>query len=479
MRNQSIVDYLRGQGLKVIEEDIESKIDLWNSWYIGEVNSVHNYNVYEGKKKIPVKLKSLKMGARVCQDWADLLLNERVQITCADEYTQSVLARLIKQSNFYVRGNNLIETAFAKGGGFFVEYWDGSKTSIKYLTQDLCYPISYDGSRLTEVAFASKKTIAGKKYTYLETHLIDPQTGYYVIDNVLLSSDGKRLKEVDESFYEEHNLIPKVITQSTEPLFQMIRPNVANKEDFDSVFGTSVFADALDVLECVDIAYDAHPREIRLGKKRLFAKDSVTNVHINPETGEETRVFDANDEAFYLIKGDTEDGTPPIIECNMSLRIAELNLELQTQLDILSQKCGFGNNYYRWDSGSITTATEVISTNSKMFRTLKKHELVLDDAIVTMARGLLYTEALFTGDKRIKYDESITVDFDDSIIEDTAEIKRQASSEYAMGIISQTEYVKKVYKYDDEQASNFIKKMKEQRAAELASEPIQNEPEGA
>ena len=202
-------------------------------------------------------------------------------------------------------------------------------------------------------------------------------------------------------------------------------------------------------------------------------------MHINPETGEETRVFDANDEAFYLIKGDTEDGTPPIIECNMSLRIAELNLELQTQLDILSQKCGFGNNYYRWDSGSITTATEVISTNSKMFRTLKKHELVLNDAIVTMARGLLYTEALFTGDKRIKYDESITVDFDDSIIEDTAEIKRQASSEYAMGIISQTEYVKKVYKYDDEQASNFIKKMKEQRAAELANEPIQNEPEGA
>lgn len=479
MRNQSIISYLQGQGLKVIDEDIESKIDLWNSWYVGEVEKVHNYNLHEGKKKIPVKLKSLKMGSRVCQDWADLLLNERVCITCADEYTQEVLTRLIKQSNFYVRGNNLIEAAFAKGGGFFVEYWDGSKTSLKYLTQDFCYPISYDSGRLTEVAFASKKTIAGKKYTYLETHLIDPATGFYVIDNVLLSADGEKLKEVDDDFYEQHNISPKVVTQSSEPLFQMIRPNIANKENFDSVFGTAVFADSLDVLESIDIAYDAHPREIRLGKKRIFAKDSVTNVHINPDTGEETRVFDANDEAFYLIKGDAEDGQAPIIECNMSLRIQELNLELQTQLDILSQKCGFGNNYYRWDGGKVNTATEVISTNSKMFRTLKKHELVLNDAIVTMARGLLYIEALYTGDTQIKYDESITVDFDDSIIEDTAETKRQAASELSLGIISQTEYVKKVYKYDDEQAANFIAKMKEQKAAELAAEPIQKEPEGA
>lgn len=378
MRNKSVIEYLKSQGLKVIDENIESKIDLWDSWYKGNVNNVHEFKVYEGKKSIKCKLRTLKMAARVCQDWADLLLNERVDISVSDEYTQQVLNRLLKQSNFYVKGNNLIEAAFAKGGGFFIQYWNGKKTTQKYITQDYCYPITHDGSRLIEAAFASRKTIAGKKYTYVETHLLNDE-GCYVIDNVLLSEDGSKLKEVDTDFYETHGIDQKIVTDSTEPLFQQIRPNIANKDDFDSVFGTSVFADALDVLEGCDVAYDAHQREIKLGRKRIFAKDSVTNVHYDLETGEAHKVFDVDDEVFYILPGDTDDGKAPIIECNMSLRISELNAELQTQLDILSQLCGFGNSYYRWDNGNVTTATQVISSNSKMYRTLQKHELVLTE----------------------------------------------------------------------------------------------------
>lgn len=482
MRDQLVIDYLKSKGIKVIDEDISSNIDIWTQWYKGNVDKVHEFYTYEGKKKLKNKLKSLKMGSRVCQDWADLLINERVDISVNDEYTQKVLNRLLKQVNFYVKGNNLIEASFAKGGGYLIQYWDGKKTNQKYITQDYCNPITYDGARLVEAAFSSKKVIAGKKYTYIETHLLD-ENGFYVIDNVLLTNDSNKLKEVDESFYEKHGIQMKVETKSKEPLFQCIRPNIANKNDLDSVYGTSVFADALDVLECIDIAYDAHHREIKLGKKRIFAKDSVTNVHIDAETGKEHRVFDPNDEAFYLLKGDMQDGQPPIIECNMTLRIEELNKELQTQLDILSQLCGFGNGYYRWENGNVTTATQVISSNSKMFRTLKKHEGVLNDAIVTMTRGLLYIESLYTQDNKIKYDEEITIDFDDSIIEDTSEKKRQATADYNMELISKAEYFRQVYNMDEQQAIDYANRMIEERANELKLEmslsSVIDEPQGA
>lgn len=476
--NNSVVEYLKQQGIKVINEDIEAKLTSWKSWYISNVKGFHDYHIYNGKKKNKKRRKTLNMASRVCQDWADLLLNERVDITVNDDYTQEVLNRLLKQVNFYVRGNNLIELAFALGGGFFIQYWDGAKTSQKYIAQDMVYPITYDSGNMTEAAFASTKTIDGHKYIYLETHLLDEE-GFYVVDNVLLDTKENEVKEVGSEFYKEHSITPKWETKSKEPLFQMIRPNIANREKFDSAYGTSVFSGAIDAFKSCDAWYDAYYVEIILGKKRIFAKDGVTNVNIDKETGETAPAFDADDDVFYLIPGDMDDGKAPIIESNMELRVSALDQALQSQLNIISQLCGFGANGYKWDSGSVSTATQVVSENSKMFRTLKKHELVLNDAIVNMAKGLLYIEKHFNQDEKIRLDASITVDFDDSIIEDTAEIKRQALTDLNIGLISKAEYFRQVYKMDEKQSIKFVQDMAKEITNEMALLPISNEPEGA
>lgn len=469
--DKHVIDFLQSRGIKVIKEDIESKLKLWESWYKGSVDDFHTYKVYEGKKQLKKKRRTLNMAARVCQDWADLLLNERVAIKCSDENTQAVLDRLLEQVNFFVRGNNLIEAAFAKGGGFFIQFWDGDKVNQKYVTQDMMYPISYDSGRLTEAAFASETTIKSKKYIYLETHLKD-ENGLYWVENYLLEKENKSLKEVSPSFYEEIELEPIILTYSDKPLFQAIRPNVANKDKFDSPYGTSVFAGATDRMEAADIAFDSYVTEILLGRKRIFAHDGVTNKHYD-ENGIGRNVFDPNDEVFYLLPEAATDNAPPIIESNMQLRVADLDAALQTQLNLISQACGFGANGYKWESGDVSTATQIISENSKMFRTLKKHESVLRSAICDMAIGLLTVEALYNGSEGIDLNATITVDFDDSIIEDTAEIKRQAMLELNVGLIDPIEYYKRVYKYDDEQAEKFYNEM-------LARRPVVvEEPEGA
>ena len=483
--DQRVIAYLKSKSLSVINsEDIATKMEVWQQWYKGCVDKFHKYKVYSGKKNLDLERKTLNLPAKVCQRWADLLLNEKVEINVSDEYTQAKLNHLLKQVNFKVRGNNLLETAFALGGGFLIQYWDGEKTNQKYITQEYMYPITYDSGRLIEAAFASKKTIDGKTYVYLETHLKDKNTGTYVVDNALLktndinNSTGGGLVEVDASFYEEHGILPKWETGSLTPLFERIAPNVANRDDFNSPWGTSVYSGAVDIFASCDAIYDSFYKEFLLGKKRIFVTDGVANVNYvkNGDAVETVEVFDPNDEVFYRVP-DMDEGTPPIQPVDMALRVGDHATALQTQFNLLSQSVGFGSNGFKWDVGGVTTATQVISQNSELFRTMKKHEAMLEDAIIDMARGLLYIEAVFAGDNAIKLDAEITVDFDDSIIEDTAEIKRQAMLELNVGLISKAEYYRQVYKLGELQALEYAAKMLQEIVAEMQAIPVQEEPE--
>ncbi len=482
--DERVIQYLKSKSLTVIEDDITEKLEIWRQWYKGSVDKFHKYKVYSGKKKLNMDRKTLNLPARVCQRWADLLLNEKVEINVSDEYTQLKLNALLQQVNFRVRGNNLLETAFAMGGGFLIQYWDGEKTSQKYITQEYMYPITYDSGRLIEAAFSSQKVIDGKTYVYLETHLRDDNTGLYTVDNSLLKSNDIKngvsggLQEVGPEFYEEHGILPKWETMSTTPLFQMIRPNVANREAFNSPFGTSVYSGALDIFASCDVIYDSFYKEFLLGKKRIFVTDGVANINYvkHGDNVETVEVFDPNDEVFYRIP-EQDDGVPPIQPVEMALRVSEHAAALQTQLNVLSQSVGFGSNGFKWDEGNVSTATQIISQNSELFRTLKKHEALLRDTIIDMAKGLLYVEATFAGDNAIRLDADITVDFDDSIIEDTAETRRQAMLELQTGLISKAEYFRQVYKLTDKQALEYEFKMLQEIVAEMQAIPVQEEPE--
>lgn len=457
MKSDAIVQYLKSRGVKVIEaEDIDTKLDVWRQWYKGKVDKFHNYKVYSGKRKLTLNRASLNMASRVCQRWADLLLNEKCEINCTDENTQEVVNQLLDSTNFYVKGNNLIEQAFALGGGFLIEYFDGKQTSIKYITQDFMYPISYDSGRLKEVAFASKKVIDTEEYTYLETHMLD-DNGNYVIDNVLLSGKDGQLKEVNEAFYEEHGIMPKWETGSDRPLFQMIKPNVANRDDFNSPYGTSVFSGAVDILKSIDIVYDSATKEFLLGKKRIFVRDGVTQFNVDGD-GNQIRVFDPNDEVFYSLPDAEDPNSPPLFESNLALRVAEHDAEMQTQLNLLSQSVGFGSNGFKWEQGNAATATQIVSQNSEMFRTMKKHEMLLKKSIIDCVRGLLFVETTYNGTP-VNVDDEITVNFDDSIIEDVSEQKRQALIEYNAGLIDAIEYYVQVYKLTPEQAIAYRDEM--------------------
>jgi hypothetical protein len=101
------------------------------------------------------------------------------------------------------------------------------------------------------------------------------------------------------------------------------------------------------------------------------------------------------------------------------------------------------------------TATEVVSENSDLFRTINKHENPIEIALIEMVELIIYIGKYF-GIFDIPNPSKITIDFDDSIIESNATKREQDRLDVQMGAMSLEEYRMKWYSEDEQTAKNKI-----------------------
>ena len=159
------------------------------------------------------------------------------------------------------------------------------------------------------------------------------------------------------------------------------------------------------------------------------------------ETGAVTPVFDDNDTEFYAVPT-MDGGDNKIVEHNMELRHEAHEAAIKSGLALLSYKCGMGDDRYSFDRGQVRTAKEVISDKSDLFQNLKKHELLLERALVGLVNGiasLLGVTATF----------ETVVNFDDSIIEDADSTRQRDLQEVRDGIMQKWEFRMKWYGEDE------------------------------
>lgn len=422
---RAITQYLQQRGLGCVEDDFYTRIRLWQKWYQGKVPAFHSYTQYNGKRKLRRTRRSLGMAKAVAEDWASLALNEKVGISIGKKTAEKKILSVLEENRFRVRGNQLLEEAFALGTGAFVENLDGKRVRIDYIRAGMIYPISWDNGRVAECAFASEKTIGKEKRVYLNLHLLE--RGMYVIENHLFRRNGECLTEIPL----ENGVREQVRTGSSLPRFQIIRPNLVNNIEPDCPMGISVYANALDQLEGLDLVYDSYCNEFRLGKKRITVPMTMARSAME-EDGSITPVFDDNDTEFYAVPA-IDDGENKIQEHNMELRYQAHEAGLQTALNLLSFKCGMGRDRYNFQDGQVKTATEVVSEKSDLFQNLKKHELLLEEALTSLTRTV--AELLDLPD-----DLDVTIHFDDSIIEDVGAEKQRFLQEIRDGVRQKWEY---------------------------------------
>ena len=405
--SNAIKQYLSKRQYKTASDDTYNHIDNWLDWYQGEVEEFHEYKVFNGVITTSQKRDRLGMAKKICEDWANLLLNEKVAIK-AGEYSNR-LEKILKANNFLTRANQLIELSFALGTGAFVEYKNGTgNVIIDYIRADMIYPLSWDNGDITECAFGSTRIIDGKEIVYLQIHRLGKKEdgenpAEYYIENKYV--DAKTGDEVDVP----EDIEPLVKTRIEIPLFQIITPNICNNIDLDSPLGISVYANAIYQLMGCDLVYDSYMNEFVLGRKRILVPISQAKIQMEKD-GVAAPTFDPGDNVYYQMPGDRQSDLK-LTEVDMTIRAQEHELGIQRSLDILSFMCGMGAGRYKFENGGVKTATEVISDKSDLYQNRQKNAIIVNAAIINMVSAV----ALLDSGNSV----AATVDCDDSIIEDS------------------------------------------------------------
>ena len=220
----------------------------------------------------------------------------------------------------------------------------------------------------------------------------------------------------------------------------------------------------MDAIFVTDRAYDSLDNEMALGKKRVYVSAGAVDFNTN-ENGEPVPVFDPSDIAYYALPGD--DNKELIKESTFDLRIDDISDAIQYNLNLVTSKVGLGHNYYKFKDGQVYVNTDnVISSNSDVYRKIKKQQNIITKAII----NLIYGIAELIG---IKEEFSVSVFYDDSIIEDTEKTQRQAQTEVNLKIISKRQYYRDVYKLKDKEAAKFAKKMSKEIQEEVISDGLE------
>lgn len=462
-----IFSYFRRKGIDTLDATFYRKIEEWKSWYNGNVRNFSFYRVYTGQGSYTKrKRKTMGMAKKVCEDIADLLLNERVKFVFSDDATGAFVQEVLDENQFLVFGNDYQERKAYTGTVAYIPYLydaeietDGAVTSgkigINYVSAGNIYPVSWQRGKVTECIFTFPHTVNRKKYIQVQYHKLE--NGLYVIENTVLeaitgSREGKELKREEwKQLRPFRNLTARIETGSPDPQFVIDRLNIVNNADADesNPMGIAIFANAIDTLKKLDVEFDSYCNEFELGKKRIFvAPEMMKNI-------DGSMAFDPEDTVFYKMPDDYDKEKEGLIhEVDMQIRTESHSKAINDDLNYLSLKCGFGTERYRFDSGQAKTATEVISENSDMYRMLKKHEIILEDAIRRLIKIIIRLGRILN--YPLNENTEITVDFDDSIIEDKESERNTDRQDVSIGAMSLAEYRAKWYGETEEQATRKV-----------------------
>lgn len=467
------VSYLNKKYNANIDTQYYSDIKTWRLWWEGYVDSVHSY-MEVGVDNAPRKRKLFRLGMakRITEDWAALLLNEKTTIavehTASGEFLQGKdgLGGALGANNFWAEGNELVEKAFAYGTGAFVVRAEGAKVGdngaiipdaeckpgIEYIDALGIIPLSIEKSRITEVAFVSEFTRLGKTCVYLETHT-KGENGNYQIENEYFILDGGQLKPAELP----EGVAPKIDTGSPLPWFALVYPNVTNNIRYNNGLGMSVYANALDNLLGVDIAFNNFLKDFKLGGKKVFYNKAML------QTNTEGKTITPDDVAQQLFQqvgdGMDFDAKQMVQEFNPSLRVAENKDGVQAQLDYLSFKCGMGTHRYQFENSGVKTATEYTGERQELVQHASRHMIPLEAAIKTLCVAILYIGKEFCG-ADCDPETAITVNFEDGFVIDDETRRERDRQDVRDGLMNDWEFRVRWYGETEAEAKAALNDLK-------------------
>lgn len=222
---------------------------------------------------------------------------------------------------------------------------------------------------------------------------------YYAISNraYVSNNEGEMGRPVDLAETKWSNLLPEArITKRNgkninSMLFGVFRMPASNDIDTNSPMGVSAFANAMEELKDLDIAYSRYAEEIRDSRKMVLLDERLIQLPAKlDKAGNRVRqmmrlpkfiknVMAEGPNAFY------EEITPQL---NTESRVKGIN----NQLSMIGFKCGFSNGYFVLDEKTgMVTATQVEADDRRTIQLIKD----VRDAMQRCLDEVFYAQSVF------------------------------------------------------------------------------------
>jgi len=302
-----------------------------------------------------------------------------------------------------------------------------------------------------------RRTKGNKVYIRVETHKKSP--GGYTITNAAF--DEKTGISVSLSSL-WGDMPESTFVASELPLFVYIGNPEANNLDPESPLSISIYANAVDTLQSIDLAFDGMKTEILMGRQRVALPGTVMRGYLDPDTGKRKLGFDPTDEAYIRLEGDDSDKLKPV-DLTGQMRMEQWRMAIQSMLDLLAGQVGFSAGYFSFDGTSMKTATEVVSENSKTYKTIQSFKDVLKSQL----------EQLFRAIDGISGQTAVepNVIFSDSVIEDRNSKAKYHQDLVLAGLEDTVSAIKAVHGVDDATAEAMADRIKEDKTVAMPAFP--------
>lgn len=462
---EHVKEYLRRLGFVLPLDDMEPWIRSWDDW-MGARGDFYDYRDKDGLGRVyEVHRRSIHPAMRVCKEWGSLLLNEDVKVVCDDQRATDWIGGYFSNTGFMGQAQDTVVRAFGLGTGAWALWLDldRKKVRIRHYDARMVIPLTWDEDGVTECAFVTRAFYRGKAVDQLQMHLrgdmgfsaeLSPSSpsessadlshgligmeseGTYRIVTVCFDKDGNELAPM--------GIAAEYDTGCPFPTFGIVKPAVTNTRVDMSPYGQSVFADAVDAVQAVDLTFDALINEVDVSKMRVFLSDVLFD---REKSGDKaiSIPFGKQDCTVFRKVMSTED---MVQEFAPALRTGSQVEAFRIALQMLGDLTGFGISYFDIEDsrGFIKTATEVSSDNSALMRNIRRHENALEGAIKDIVRAVMCVSRGFG--ESIPEEGSVRVQYDDGIIQDTAAEKTQDMVEVGVTMAA-WEYRAKWYGEDE------------------------------
>ena len=460
---QDLIKLSRHRGFNPIVGDITKKQQEWLSWYRGDVNNFHTFKKSINGKKREFERMSLNMPKKICEDWVSLIWNDQCEIKIENEQTAALVKSVLDANNFEVQFANLLELAFGMGMGYMIEYLEEDVTKIDFINFENALPLEYDNGRVTALMTYTMNKVDNMYITHIVYHTVND--GIYKIEHTATMSDekGKLGDEADDMLELVYTGERVMEFEMPYPFFQIIKPNVQNHHNINQPHGVSIYSAMLGYFKNADVLFDVYQNEGLNNKTRIVLSSEFagTKQVIDEGTGNVSyvRYIDDQDTAIEVYPMENVgDKQKPVEFFQGKFQFDQLGLAIDKMVKLIGFRAGLGKNFYAFTEQGVNYQNEksVITSNNDTYRTKKKHEQVLGEAIKGMVYAILELESIVGRYKGDINDEIIEIVFDDSIVTNDEQIKEDILTLVNQGMLPKWKAVAHIMKVGEEEAKRLV-----------------------